>query len=116
MILGNKPPGWVIVLVDQTTVNGVEVVNAAIPFQGRAVPVAWGDFEYPWKTVDPASQNTIERYLLTWLGLAVPRGGPLILVFDRGHARGVLVKGLKHPPQPFLIRARRERGGPTEVR
>ena len=36
VILGNKPPGWVIVLVDQTTVNGVEVVNAAIPFQGAS--------------------------------------------------------------------------------
>src|SRR3989440_4004964 len=46
VILGQKPPSWVIVLVDQTTVNGVEVVNAAIPFQGRAVPVAWVDFEY----------------------------------------------------------------------
>src|SRR2546429_1037486 len=95
VILGNKPPGWVIVLVDQTTVNGVEVVNAAIPFQGRAVPVAWVDFEYPWKTVDPASQNTIERYLLTWLGLAVPRGGRLILIFDRGYAPGGVIKDLK---------------------
>src|SRR5947199_8658543 len=46
VIFGQKPPSWVIVLVDQTTVNGVEVVNAAIPFQGRAVPVAWVDFEY----------------------------------------------------------------------
>jgi hypothetical protein len=36
--------------------------------------VAWVDFEYPWKKVDPPSQNTIERYLLTWLGLAqLPR-------------------------------------------
>lgn len=39
LMLGQKPPPWVIVLVDQTTVNGVQVVNAAIPFQGRAVPV-----------------------------------------------------------------------------
>src|SRR5437660_10493543 len=46
VILVQKPPYWVIVLVDQTTVNGVEVVNAAIPFQGRAVPVEWVDFEY----------------------------------------------------------------------
>src|SRR5947199_6383134 len=84
VILGQKPPSWVIVLVDQTTVNGVEVVNAAIPFQGRAVPVAWVDFEYPWKTVNPASQNTIERYLLTWLGLAVPRGIRPNLIVDRG--------------------------------
>src|SRR2546429_1938081 len=46
VILGQKPPSWVMVLVDQTTVNGVELVNAATPFQGRAVPVAWVDFEY----------------------------------------------------------------------
>src|SRR5438445_295600 len=72
VILGQKPGSWGIVLVDQTTVKGDEVVNAAIPFQERAVPVAWVHFEYPWKTVDPASQNTTERYLLTWLGLAVP--------------------------------------------
>src|SRR5256884_2085330 len=102
VILGNKPPGWVIVLVDQTTVNGVEVVQAAIPFQGRAVPVAWVDFEYPWKTVNPVSQNTIERYLLTWLGLAVPHGGRLTLIFDRGYAPGALIKDLKPVPQPFL--------------
>jgi hypothetical protein len=107
VILGNKPPRWVLVLVDQTTVNDVEVVNAAIPFQGRAVPVAWVDFEYPWKTIHPASQNTIERYLLTWLGLAVPRGVRLILIFDRGYARVELIKDLKQGQQPFLIRARR---------
>jgi Transposase DDE domain len=108
VVLGKKPPRWVIVLVDQTTVNEVEVVNAAIPFQGRAVPVAWVDFEYPWKKVFPASQNTIERYLLTWLGQAVPRGVRLILVFDRGYARVELIKDLKNGQQPFLIRGRRD--------
>ena len=108
VILGKKPPRWVIVLVDQTSVNGVEVVNAAIPFQGRAVPVAWVDFEYPWKKVDPPSQNTIEGYLLTWLGLAAPRGVRLILIFDRGYARVQLIKDLNRGHQPFLIRARRQ--------
>src|SRR2546429_7489808 len=95
VILGQKPPSWVIVLVDQTTVNGVEVVNAAIPFQGRAVPVAWVDFEYPLKTVDAALQNTIERYLLTWLGLAGPRGGTLTFCFYRGYAPGGVIKDFK---------------------
>jgi hypothetical protein len=116
VILGQKPPPWVIVLVDQTTVNGVEVVNAAIPFQGRAVPVAWVDFEYPWKTLHPPSQNTIERYLLTWLGLAVPRGVRLILIFDRGYARVELIKDLNQGQQPFLIRARSNVIVQTEVR
>lgn len=66
LILGTKPPSWVIVLVDQTMLDDVQLVNAAIPLQGRAVPVAWIDFGYPWKTLTPPSQNTIERYLVTW--------------------------------------------------
>jgi len=74
------------VLVDQTTIDGVQVVNAAIPLEGRAVPVAWIDFEYPWKTLAPPSQNTIERYLLTWLAEAAPPHVRLLLVFDRGYA------------------------------
>ncbi len=105
LMLGQKPPPWVIVLVDQTTVNGVQVVNAAIPFQGRAVPVAWVDFQYPWQTLSPPSQNTIERYLLTWLGEAAPPGVRLILIFDRGYARVALIKDLNGGRQPFLIRA-----------
>ena len=105
LILGQKPPPGVIVLVDQTSWNGVQVVHAAIPFHGRAVPVAGVDFEYPWKTLSPPSQNTIERYLLTWLGEAAPCGVRLILIFDRGYARVALIKDLNHGRQPFLIRA-----------
>ena len=116
LILGEKPPPWVIVLVDQTTIDGVQVVNAAIPFQGRAVPVAWVDFEYPWKTLTPPSQNTVERYLLTWLGLAVPPRVRLILVFDRGYARVDLIRDLNHGRQPFLIRARSQVIVQAEVR
>src|SRR5437016_13818667 len=84
---GTETTPWVIVLVDQTTIDGVQVVNAAIPLEGRAVPVAWIDFEYPWKTLAPPSQNTIERYLLTWLAEAAPPHVRLLLVFDRGYAR-----------------------------
>jgi hypothetical protein len=106
LILGRKPPPGVILLVDQTTIDGVEVVNAAIPLQGRAVPVAWIDFQYPWKTLTPTSQETIERYLLTWLAQAAARRVRLILVFDRGYARLELIKDLSRGQQPFRIRAR----------
>jgi len=116
LMLGEKPPPWVIVLVDQTTIDGVQVVNAAIPFQGRAVPVAWVDFEYPWKTLTPPSQNTVERYLLTWLGLAAPPPVRLLLVFDRGYARVELIKDLNDGRQPFLIRARSKVIVQAEVR
>lgn len=106
LILGRQPSPWVIVLIDQTTVDGVEVVNAAIPLAGRAVPVAWVDFQYPWTTLAPLSQNTIERYLLTWLTEAAPPGVRLILIFDRGYARVALIKDLNRGGQPFLIRGR----------
>lgn len=57
LILGRKPQRWTLVLVDQTTIDDVQVVNAAIPLNGRAVPVAWVDFQYPWTTTRPLSQN-----------------------------------------------------------
>lgn len=81
------------------------MVRAAIPLAGRALPVAWGDCEYPWKTLTPPSPNTLERYLLTWLGAAGPPGVRLILVFDRGYARVELVQDFNRGGQPFLIRA-----------
>jgi len=105
LILGRQPPPWVIVLVDQTTIDGVQVVNAALPLAGRAVPVAWVDCEYPWQTLTPPSQNTLERYLLTWLAEAAPPGVRLILVFDRGYARVALIQDRNRGRQPFLIRA-----------
>jgi len=105
LILGHHPSPWVIVLIDQTTVDGVEVVNAAIPLAGRAVPVTWVDFEYPWKTLTPPSQNTIERYLLTWLTEAAPPGVRLLLIFDRGYARVALIQDLNRGHQPYLLRA-----------
>ncbi len=40
LILGHKPPPWVIVLVDPATWDGGEVVQAALPLAARAVPVA----------------------------------------------------------------------------
>lgn len=116
LILGRQPSPWVIVLIDQTTVDGVEVVNAAIPLAGRAVPVAWIDFQYPWTTLTPLSQNTIERYLLTWLAEAAPPGVRLILVFDRGYARVALIKDLNRGHQPFLIRGRSKVIVQAEVR
>ena len=106
LVLGQKPPPWVIVLVDQTTIDGVEVVSAALPLAGRAVPVAWVDFEYPWTSVRPPSQNFVELCLLTWLAQAAPRGVKLILVFDRGYVRVALIQDLNRGRQPYLIRGR----------
>jgi hypothetical protein len=104
LVLGQKPPAWVLVLIDQTTIDGVQVVNAAVPLEGRAVPVAWVDFEYPWKLLTPPSQNAIERMLLSWLQEATPAGVRLLLVLDRGYARVQMIQDLNRHQQPFILR------------
>jgi hypothetical protein len=108
LILGDQPPPWVIVLVDQTTMDGVEVVSAALPLAGRAVPVAWVDFQYPWTTLRPPSQNFVELCLLTWLVQAAPPGVRLVLIFDRGYVRVALIKDLNLGGQPYVIRGRKD--------
>jgi len=106
LVLGRRPPRWTLVLIDQTTIDDVQVVNAAIPLQGRAVPVAWVDFQYPWTTTRPLSQNIMERYLLTWLAEAAPPKTGLLFVFDRGYARVALIKELNASRQPYIIRGK----------
>ena len=106
LILGRHAPNWTLVVFDQTSINGVEVVNAAIPLEGRAVPVAWVDFEYPWTTLRPASQNLAERYLLAWVAEAAPSQARLLFVLDRGYARVELIQELNAWRQPYLIRGR----------
>lgn len=108
LLLGDKPPPWVIVLVDQTTLDGVEVVSAALPLAGRAVPVAWVDFQYPWTSVRPPSQNFVELCLFTWLVQAAPPGVRLVLIFDRGYVRVALIRELNRSGQPFVMRGRKD--------
>jgi len=108
LVLGDRPPPWVIVLVDQTTIDGVEVVSAALPLAGRAVPVAWVDFQYPWTTVRPPSQNFVELCLFTWLVQAAPPGVRLVLIFDRGYVRVALIKDLNLGGQPYVLRGRKD--------
>ena len=68
--------------------------------------MAWVDFEYPWTTLRPASQNLAERYLLAWVAEAAPPRARLLFVFDRGCARVELIKELNRWPQPYLIRGK----------
>jgi hypothetical protein len=70
------------------------------------VPVAWVDFEYPWTTLRPASQNLAERYLLAWVAEAAPPQARLLFVLDRGYARVELIQELNAWRQPYLIRGR----------
>lgn len=106
LMLGRLPRHWVLVLIEQTTLDGVQVPNAAIPLHGRAVPVAWVDFQYPWRTTRPLSHHILEQCLLTWLAEAAPRRVALLFGFDRGCARVELAGELNASRQPYVIRGR----------
>lgn len=93
------------VLADQTTLDGAEVVSAAVLLAGRAVPVAWVGFEYPC-SVRPPSHNFVEICLFTWLAQSAPGGVKLLLVVNRGYARVALLKELDRDRQPYLLRYR----------
>src|SRR6266567_8404299 len=115
VILGQKPPSWVIVLVDQTTVNGVEVVNAAIPFQGRAVPVAWVDFEY--RSPFAKHHRTLPAHLV---GTGGPPRGTTDFDFRPRLRPGGVDQGFKaraaavpHSRSPQSDRADQSAGPPT---
>lgn len=88
-------------LVDQTALDGVQVVSAALPLAGRAVPVAWVDFQYPWTSLRPPSQNFVEHCLFAWLVQAAPPGVRLVLIFDRGYVRVALIRELNRSGQPL---------------
>lgn len=45
------------VVIDQTTIRGVEVISTSVPFEGRALPIGLTSFEYG---LMEGSQNDIE--------------------------------------------------------
>jgi hypothetical protein len=92
LALGDRPPPWVPVVVDQTTIRGVQVIMAGIRVARRIMPVAFACFTY--ETIRK-SQNTIELGLLTLVKASLPPGCNPLYVMDRGYARVELFKDLE---------------------
>jgi hypothetical protein len=79
------------VLIDQTKIGTVEALVAAVPFEGRAVPLALYTFAYPWREVVP-SQNRLEDIFLGDLVDSIPQGMVPVFVGDRGYCRARLLR------------------------
>ena len=103
LALGPCPSGWIPILVDQTDVQGTQVIMAGIRVAQRVLPVAFTCYEY---STIRKSQNAIENSLLLLIAACLPPACKPIFVMDRGYARASLLQQLRTWNIPFLIRGR----------
>ena len=103
LALGAHPSGWIPILVDQTDVQGTQVIMAGIRVAQRILPVAFACYQYDKIR---KSQNILENSLLLLIAACLPPGCKPIFVMDRGYARASLLKQLRTLKIPFLIRGR----------
>lgn len=78
---------------------------AAVPFEGRALPLAVYTFEYPWRGA-LLSQNQLEEVFLRDLEQSLPPGGVPVFIGDRGYSRAQLLRHSVQEHRWFLLRGR----------
>jgi hypothetical protein len=105
LLLRRGGRGYWPVLIDQTKIGTVEALLAAVPFEGRALPLALYTFTYPWREVVP-SQNRLEDIFLGDLADSMPRGLVPVFVGDRGYCRAALLRRCEQEGTWVLIRGR----------
>jgi len=105
LVLGERPPAWIPIVVDQTTIRGVQTIVAGIRLAGRTLPVAFTCFQYDEIR---KSQNVIESALLKLVVASLPPGCKPLFLMDRGYARVDLLRELRLLDIPYLIRGRKQ--------
>ncbi len=99
--------GLVPIVIDQTTICGVEVISASVPFEGRALPIGLTSFEYG---LMEGSQNDIEWNFFKNLIDRMPAWLEVVFILDRGYSRVRLVREFVRNSVLFIIRERRDVG------
>ena len=105
LLLRRGGRGYWPVLIDQSKIGTVEALLAAVPFEGRAVPLAVYTFTYPWREVVP-SQNRLEDIFLGDLADSMPPGLVPVFIGDRGYCRAALLRRCEQEGTWVLIRGR----------
>lgn len=98
------PGRYLIVALDWTELPGnIQLLMAAVPFAGRAIPLLWVNTTY---RAFKDSQNRIEERLITTLTKIIPQEKQIILVADRGFGRADLVNFLINLNILFCLRVK----------
>ncbi len=91
------------VVVDQTTIGGVQVLMAGILFSGRVLPIGFSCFVYE---KIKRSQNILETGFLELISGSFPLGKLPVFIMDRGYGRLQLINALNIIAVPYIIRLR----------
>ena len=103
LVLGIQSNGWVPMILDQTTVRGIQTLLIGAVFEGRVLPVAFSCFTYRRIA---KSQNILEHSLIVAVMSCFPVGRRPLIMMDRGYARVALLQKLRQEGIPFLVRAK----------
>ena len=91
-------------ILDQTTLRGIETLLIGLVFEGRVLPIAFSCF---MKKFIYKSQNILEHSLILAAMSCFPVEFRPLLILDRGYARVALLIQLHQEGIPFLCRAKR---------
>ncbi len=91
-------------ILDQTTLRGIETLLIGLVFEGRVLPIAFSCF---MKKFIYKSQNILEHSLILAAMSCFPVECRPLLILDRGYARVALLIHLREEGIPFLCRATR---------
>ena len=91
-------------ILDQTTIRGIETLLIGLVFEGRVLPIAFSCF---MKKFIPKSQNILEHGLILAAMSCFPAEVRPFLILDRGYARVSLFIHLRQEGIPFLCRAKK---------
>jgi hypothetical protein len=80
---------------------------AAVPYAGRALPLACYTFAYPLTEPGLDSQNQLEHLFLLEVENAFPPGATAVWIADRGFARSLLLAQSEKESRPYIIRGRK---------
>jgi len=91
-------------ILDQTTLRGIETLLIGLVFEGRVLPIAFSCF---MNHLIHKSRNILEHSLILAAMSCFPVEVRPLLILDRGYARVALLIHLREEGIPFLCRAKR---------
>jgi hypothetical protein len=103
LVLGIQATSSVPLILDQTTIRGIQTLLIGALFQGRVLPVAFSCFTHSGIR---KSQNLLEHALILTVMSCFPVESRPLLIMDRGYARAALLERLRREGIPFLVRAK----------
>jgi hypothetical protein len=104
LAVGTKLRERLPMILDQTTIRGIETLLIGLVYEGRVLPIAFSCF---MKGYIHKSQNILEHSLILAVMSCFPVQYRPLLILDRGYARVNLLMQFHQEGIPFLCRAKR---------